>query len=150
MKLDEVALARWVESLNRRGELESSDVAIHPDVMFQRYGNGSWADQVVEERRGTESVISWMRSHPPGAIFMIDGEVVRAAGIFSEVDLSAEVPYRVLIGPLVGTGVWRYELATDGRIVRMEHHPRELVDGVDHLDAGAADDAILAPAAAAV
>ncbi len=147
MRLDEVALARWVQSLNRRGELEDADEAIHPDIVFFRYGSGSCADQVVEERRGTEAVVSWIRSQPPGAIFMIDGEFIRADGIFREVDHAVEVPFRLLIGALVVTGVWRYELAPDGRIVHMEHHPRDLLDGVDTLDAGAADDALLAPSA---
>lgn len=122
------AIENWIVALNDKGRSSRVRVEaiVHPDIRVERYGFGSNAGRLVEEIRGIDGVAEWFGLTPEIVEFELAGQVEFESGD-TEIAL---VNYRVLAGDFVGAGTWRFEVGEDGRILWLEHRPKDIPDAV--------------------
>lgn len=124
MSTPDVALERWLEALNARGDLAATRRAVDTDVRIERCGFHATRHQLVEVLQGAAAVNDWLTLTRDVVQFQLDG-----APRCSE-DGEVTVRYSVVVetADFRGGGEWRLRLTDDGRIAWLHHQPDDLAE----------------------
>lgn len=113
------ALHRWLEALHGFGAEEPVRAALAPDGQVLRHGWDERRGRVLETFTGPAEVAGWCGRSPRTVRFA----VVEGPTPDGQEQLAR---YRVSIGDYENGGTWRFHLAPDGRLQRLEHQPDDL------------------------
>lgn len=114
---------RWLRAVNLRGESQAVEKATVPTIQVDRCGWGENNGKVVQVIKGWKDLSAWLRLSPDGTVFNLDSEVCSSS---DQEPFEAVVRYRLEVSDFVGGGEWRFQMAEDGRLVRIEHRPDNL------------------------
>lgn len=115
-----VALARWLDAVNSRGEPEAVEAAVIEEVTVARCGWSEGHRGTEESLDGFEDVQEWLWTNPHGCVF--------SAGPIAESNGAYEVRYTIRYQDFENHGVWRFTVSHDGRIATLVHQPDDLPD----------------------
>jgi len=134
------AFQRFADALNRGRDPVLLRAAVIDEVQIERHAPGERrasgdAAPVVESFAGVAEVERWFARMPGGVRFALAGAVWSDAEGWG-------VEYAYDAGEFHNGGIWIAQLAGDGRIARLSHHPFALRDapgppGVPHAHGGA-------------
>lgn len=127
----ELAIQRWTDALNARGDRVALASAIQAGASVARKGFGSKSGHLVEVIEGLGNVSEWMGLIPEGITFECVGSVDVAADSEGEV---ATVRYQLSIDDFVGGGSWRFRVGDDGLVGWLEHSPDAISDPMEEGD----------------
>lgn len=112
------AAERWLEAVRSRGPGDALARAAAPEVVVERY---HWAPPALAKRySGQAEVGAWLAMSPARLVWSLEGPVQPGA------DGAWEVRYGVAVGDFFNTGLWRFWLDAEGRLLRLEHRPEDL------------------------
>ena len=135
------AFQRFADALNRARDPALLHAAVIDEVRIDRHAPGerpasaaAAAAPVVESFAGVAEVERWFARMPGGVRFALAGAA------WSEPDAWG-VEYAYAAGAFHHGGIWIAQLAGDGRIARLSHHPFALRDapaapGAPHAHGG--------------
>ena len=127
----ELAIRRWIDALNVRGDRTALASAIQAGASVARKGFGSKSGHLVEVIEGLANVSEWMGLIPSGITFEREGQVDVGADSEGEV---ATVRYRLSVADFVGGGTWLFRLGDDDLVGWLEHQPDAISDPIEEGD----------------
>ena len=119
------AFQRFVDALNHPRDENVLSAAVTDDVRIDRHGPGERGTAPVAETfTGVAEVARWLARMPPVITFVLAG-----GGRSDGADAwSIEYEYATHDGEFRNGGIWVAQLAADGRITFLSHHPFALRD----------------------
>jgi hypothetical protein len=120
------AFERLIAALHEPRNAALLTAAVTPDIQIQRHtpGERGAVTAVAETFAGAAEVAGWLARTPPVVRFSLVGQpVAEAAEVWT-------IEYAITAGEFHNGGVWRAQLASDGRIAALSHHPFALPPGV--------------------